>query len=291
MKRNKEATHDVCVGYGIAAVLEFKASLFFPKLKEIDEVSDLSNLLLKRFKDFLYTNSQDDAAFSYRAEVITFWAPLQEWFYDCIASRNGIQREAVWMLLVPVFAQMHKRNYFAEGITYCVNYTSNWALAIRKMVQQNCSINVSGGDTSNHVAIDEDVETFTVQPLKSYTTGKTTLKVLKVMSASFPLLQNSRSMYLSKSGLDIHNTRKHSVPTSFPDQLIVAWFCLSEKFYQHDSARKKALSYPYVGCSGEYVRSDKYNIYSKGVEKIKLNFQRNFMIFFLSTGNVQFSCW
>ena len=45
LKRNKEATHDVCVGYGIAAVLEFKASPFFPKPEKIDEVSDPSNLL------------------------------------------------------------------------------------------------------------------------------------------------------------------------------------------------------------------------------------------------------
>ena len=47
----------VCVGYGIAAVLEFKASLFFPNPEEIDEVSgDLSNLLLKSFKDFIPTH-------------------------------------------------------------------------------------------------------------------------------------------------------------------------------------------------------------------------------------------
>ena len=107
------------------------------------------------------------------------------------------------MLLVPVFAQLRKRNYSAEGIAYCVNFTSNWPLAIRKMVQQNCSINVSGGDNSNHIAINEYVKTFSVQRLKNYKIGKTTLRVLKAMCASLPVLQNSRSMYLSNWPLAI----------------------------------------------------------------------------------------
>ena len=95
------------------------------------------------------------------------------------------------------------------------------------------------------------------------------------MCASLPLLQNSRSMYLSKSGLDIHNTTKHSVSTSFPDQLKVAWFCLSEKFYQHDSARKKiCLIFMWDAQGNMSVQIDKYNIYSKGIEKVKSNFTK-----------------
>ena len=66
---------------------------------------------------------------------------------------------------MPIFAQMGKKNYFTEALAYSVNFTCRWPLAIGKLVQQSCSLNISGVEGHN-VAIDDFVETFLVQPLK-----------------------------------------------------------------------------------------------------------------------------
>ena len=194
------------------------------------------------------------------------------------------------MSLVPVCAQMRKRKYFAEGIAYCVSFTSNWPLAIQKMVQQNCSINVSGGDTSNHVAIDESVETFSVQPLKSYTTGKTTLKFLKAMSASLPLLQNSsQCTYLN---LDLIFTTLENIQCQqhFQTNLKSLDSVCQRNFIDMTLIRKKLCLVLMWDALGNMSFQINVTFTLKELRKRNQILQRNFTIFFLSTRNVQFSC-
>ena len=280
LKQNKEAVHDITMGYGVVAV-EFVKSAFFPKSDKLNSCNDITDALLINFKMFLSESAELDPCFAYYSEVLTTYGPLREWFYENVKFGNGISREVSWLILLPIFAQMGKKNYFTEALAYSVNFTCRWPLAIRKLVQQNCSLNISDVEGHN-VAIDDFVETFLVQPLKQYVTGKTSLRVLQCMSANLDLVKRARKVHMSKAGLDIHCTKKHSVPDSFPDQLKVAWFCLKEQFFLANKSRqlKKIPSHRYIGRSGEAVRSDKVDVYSKGIEKVKKAFgQKLFQIF------------
>ena len=53
LKQNKEAVHDITMGYGIAAVQESVKSAFFSKSDELNSCNDITNALLINFKMFL----------------------------------------------------------------------------------------------------------------------------------------------------------------------------------------------------------------------------------------------
>ena len=209
-------------------------------------------------------------------ESVLFFGPLREWLYSCIRLGNGRSREACYMLLLPMFAQLSKKNYFAETIVHLVNIFAVWPLVTRLILQHNCSVNVSGGEGHN-IAYDEFMETFVVRPMKSYVTGKTTLKMFKAMSANIQVISSFRSVYRGKSGFDVHYTEKHSTQSPLPDQLKVALFCLKEKFFEVDSSRKKIKQYANEQFSVKegFVPTDRIDIYSKGLQKVKNVFDKH----------------
>ena len=77
----------------------------------------------------------------------------------------------MWLMLLPVFCQLGMTNYWTESLVPILNFIAKWPLAVRKMMQQNCSISVKGNKGAN-IDLDEYVETYIVQPLKNYVSGE-----------------------------------------------------------------------------------------------------------------------
>ena len=88
LKQNKEAVHDITMGYGIAAVQEFVKSAFFPKSDELNSCNDITDALLINFKMFLSESAKVDPCFAYYSEVLTTYGPLREWFYENVKFEN-----------------------------------------------------------------------------------------------------------------------------------------------------------------------------------------------------------
>ena len=57
-----------------------------------------------------------------------------------------------------------------DAMAHIVNFLAVWPLSRRKPLNNNCSIGLSGKEGHN-VALDEGVESCTVQLLKNYSTG------------------------------------------------------------------------------------------------------------------------
>ena len=83
---------------------------------------------------------------------------------------DGILRETVWVMMLPIFAQLNFCNYWTEAFIHVVNFTSLWPLAFRHMIRNNMSVNISG-KRGHNVDMDEYLETYIVRPLKTYATG------------------------------------------------------------------------------------------------------------------------
>ena len=57
---------------------------------------------------------------------------------------DGVGREGVWMLMLPLFAQSQKRNYWTQAFVHLVNLVAAWPLSTRKLLQNNCSVSLKG---------------------------------------------------------------------------------------------------------------------------------------------------
>ncbi|RUA04433.1 MAG: hypothetical protein DSY43_06265, partial [Gammaproteobacteria bacterium] len=170
----KEAVRDGSIAYGMAGVQMFKTSSYFPSgdsLKMCLRKHGSHNaILLENFKIFLKECS-DDANFRYHAEMFTLFGPLLQLFNDATRFGQGLARETVWVMLLPIFAQLQFRNYWTEALVHVVNFTAVWPLAFREMVKNNSTVNLSGKDGTD-IDLDEFVETYIVRPLKQYASGK-----------------------------------------------------------------------------------------------------------------------
>ena len=173
--RIDEAIRDICMAYGLAAVQLYKKSEFFPTEEALhkSKFGNHNQLILEAFKLWL-TKASECATFTYQCQMITLFDPLRELYIASIREGDGIAREAVWMLMLPLFAQLQKRNYWTEAFVHVVNLVAAWPLATRKLIQHNCSINVKGKQ-GHCLALDEWVETYMVLPLKKYASGNVCL--------------------------------------------------------------------------------------------------------------------
>ena len=108
----REAVRDACRSYAIAAALEFAGSHLFPSREEF--------------------------------MPILFYGPLQSLYDAAISYGDGVAREVVYHLLVPVYAQLGFRNFFTEVFRHVVNFTTKWPISTRKLIQKNCSVNLLG---------------------------------------------------------------------------------------------------------------------------------------------------
>ena len=172
--RIDEAVRDICMGYGLAAVQLYKKSKFYPTDDELaDHIQQFSNhnhLLLETFKSWL-TDACEGQKFAYQSQAICLFGPLHQLYKASISEGDGVARKAVWMLMLPLFAQLQKRNYWTEAFVHVVNLVAAWPQATRELLQHNCSINVKGRK-GHSLALDEWVESFVVLPLKKYASGK-----------------------------------------------------------------------------------------------------------------------
>ena len=173
LNRIDEAVRDVAVAYGIAAVQTFKESEFFPSQESLVSYErahgNHHELLLSSFKEWIEHESTN-VQFRYHSQLFTLFGPLRELYLTCIKCGDGVAREAVWMVMLPLFAQSQKRNYWTEAFVHVVNLIGAWPIATRMILQNNCSVSVKGRKGHN-IALDEWVESYLVQPLKNYATG------------------------------------------------------------------------------------------------------------------------
>ena len=180
LNRIDEAVRDVAMAYGLAAVQEFKASAHFPSDVDLDvhykENGNHQDLLLSSFKEWIKVQSSR-LPFRYHSQLITLFGPLRDLYLSSVKFGDGVGREAVWMVMLPLFSQLQKRNYWTEAFVHIINIIAAWPLATRKILQKNCSVSVKGRDGHN-IALDEWVETYLVQPLKNYASGLSIYRLL-----------------------------------------------------------------------------------------------------------------
>lgn len=177
----KEAVRDGSIAYGMAAVMIFKTSCYFPSKESLQKClqknGNHNEVLLHCFKSFLNECSAKDENFKYHSEMFTLFGPLLHLYNDATRFGQGLARETVWVLLLPIFAQLQFRNYWTEAIVHVVNFTAVWPLAFREMIKKNSSVNISG-QVGKNIDLDEFVETYIVRPLKLYASGNLSIYIL-----------------------------------------------------------------------------------------------------------------
>jgi hypothetical protein len=174
LSRIQEAVRDGGIAMGLAAVQNFQKSEKFPTKEMLDEHSMLNGnhnkLLLDCFNDWLSTCAAKDKSFAYSIQLVILFAPLLEALDITVRNGLGTTREAIWKLLLPIFAQLQFRNYWAEALVHVVNFSTVWPLAFREIIKRNCSVSLYGKDGHN-LAMDEFIEEHLVKPLKTYVSG------------------------------------------------------------------------------------------------------------------------
>ena len=118
LSRIQEAVRDASLALGLAAVCEFKNSEHFPseeELKESDNVhGDHNQLMLTTFKSWIQSCSQKDQSFAFSIQMVTLFG-LQS-TVEVMRNGLGTMREAIWKILLPVFAQLQFKNYWTEAL-------------------------------------------------------------------------------------------------------------------------------------------------------------------------------
>ena len=111
---------------------------------------------------------------------------------DCIRYGDGKSREVVYKLVMPVYAQLGFRNYFQEAFRHVINFSAKWPQVSRMILRGNCCVNLEGKKEKG-VEMDAYVEREVVQPLKTYMTGHTTVKVCQRIMGNIDLLKSCRA--------------------------------------------------------------------------------------------------
>ena len=180
LSRIQEAVRDGSMAFGLAAVYNFMKSDHFPSKEALDEnlnsFGNHNNLILESFKSWISACSAKDPSFAYSMQLVVLFGPLLEGTNLVVRNRLGSTREAIWKLLLPVFAQLQFRNYWTESFVHIVNFSTAWPIAFREMLKRNCSISLSGKD-GHDLAMDEFVEEHLVKPLKTYVSGTVYFKL------------------------------------------------------------------------------------------------------------------
>ena len=148
LSRIQEAVRDGVMALGLAAMHNFKKYEKFPTKEKLDEhlasAGNHNELILQCFKDWLSTSAAKDKSFAYSMQLVDFFAPLLEALDMAVRNGLGTTREALWKLLLPIFAQLQFRNYWTEALVHVVNFTTVWPFAFREMMKRNCAISLSG---------------------------------------------------------------------------------------------------------------------------------------------------
>ena len=189
----KESVRDASKAYGCAAAQEFKASEEFPSEEELMAAlrkhGNHNDVLLSKFKKSLRKSGESNVSHRYHQQMFTLFGTLLDMSIISSKEGDGLLRETVWVLLLPVFAQLNSRNYWTEAFVHVVNFTSLWPLAFRQMIKRNMSVNLNGKQGHN-IDMDEYVETYMVRPLKTYASGTIRLIIIQVINAKIAIAEN-----------------------------------------------------------------------------------------------------
>ena len=159
-----------------------------PSQQELRCVEDASALLLDKFKDWISESSEADVAFQHQATAFLVYGPIQKLYDASTAYGDGYAREVVYQNQLPIYAQLGFRNYYTEVFRHVVNFLAKWPRATRRLLQQNCCVNLSL-KKGHGIELDGYVESEVVQPLKKYASGHTTLSMCERLMANIYMLK------------------------------------------------------------------------------------------------------
>ena len=75
------------------------------------------------------------------------------------------------------------------------------------------------GRKGGGIEMDAWVETCIVQPIKVSTSGHTTVKTCQKIVSNIDYLKLTRDAFLGINAFNEHTSKRHSVPSPFPDQV------------------------------------------------------------------------
>ena len=142
------------MAYGLAAVQTFKESELFPTQESLDAHEKAHgnhrDLLLNAFKDWIECQSTN-IQFWYHGQLFTPFGPLRELYLSCVKFGDGVAHEAVWIFMLPSFAQTKKRNYWTKAFVHVVNLIATWPIVTSKLLQNDnyCSVSVKRREGHN----------------------------------------------------------------------------------------------------------------------------------------------
>ena len=159
--------------------------------------ADVSMLLLDKFKDWISESSENDVYFQHRSTTILVHYPIQKMYDASTAYGDGFAREVVHQAQLPIYAQLGFRNFYTEVTRHVLNFLAKWPLATRRLLQQNCSVNISG-KKRHGIELDGFVESEVVKSLKKYVSGHTTVTMSERLMANIDMLKMLRAAYMGK---------------------------------------------------------------------------------------------
>ena len=173
--RIKEAVQDCAWSYGLAAVIEFAKSDYYPGPRVragcLKKNGNHNDVLHDAFIQWLEQCCERSVSFRYYSRMFLYYGPLLELFDISTSHVLGEAREVCYILQLPTYAHLNFKNYFTETFAHVVNFLGKWPLAFRRLLQKHCAVNLSGKKGSA-IELDAFVEAEIVQPLKTYVSGK-----------------------------------------------------------------------------------------------------------------------
>ena len=194
--------------------------------------------------------------------------PLLDLF-DFSTHNFRLGRETCYILQVLRFTQLGLRNYYTETFIH-VNFTQKWPLAFRHILQNNCSINLSG-KMRKGIELDGWMEENIVKPTKKVTSRHSTVRTCTQLSGSVDLVKMIHDAYKGKESFNVHHTTRHSVASPLPDQIKGAWFCITQRLFSKAIDDRPVV---FKSDSEEKVPLFCLDVEQKGVQKIKDNFSK-----------------
>ena len=270
----REAVRDCSLSYCIAAAYEFKQSDHFPdpvSLRScLKKHGSHNKVILESFHRWIKMQCNENIAFNYQSRMFLYYGPLLDLFDYSNHHNFGIGREIVYMLLLPTFGQLGFRNYYGEVFCHVANFVAKWPLAFRRLLQQNCCINLSG-KSGKGIELDSWVESRVVKATKNYVSGHATVKTCTRLGGSIDVISMIKDAYRGKEAFDDHTTTRHSVSSPLPDQLKGAWFCVNKQLFTPTVAKNTEVT---GMCSTETVPQSLLDVEQKGCQKLKTNFKK-----------------
>ena len=278
-RKIREAVRDCGMSFCMAAAYEFKCSSSFPDpfaLRSCFRSNGNHNkVILDSFITWLDKKSEEDTSFRYCSRMFLHYGPLMELFDYSTHNNFGIGRETVYMVQLPSFAQLGFRNYYSEVFVHVVNFLMKWPIAFRRLLQQNCSINLSWKKAKG-IELDCWIESQIVKPTKKFLSGHSTVKTCTTLGGSVDLASTIKNAYKEPKAFDDHSTTRHSVSSPLRDQLKGTWFCVSKGMFDMNSKDEEVSDREnsVEGFEMEKVPKMCINVDEKGRQKLKNGFKK-----------------